>query len=174
MLNALLCSDLAIRSGTAAQIGPEHYDPQSRHLTFTTKYGAKQTMPVTEEIAGLIGKCDLADKAPFTFQLHRAVEHAQPQSRQLDPGNNADSIMYNFRKLRRNLGITRKLTAHDFRRTTAVKLYEYTRDARDVQALLGHRSLVSTIWYLDHDLRPVSVSALELIKRPNWRKQRTA
>ena len=45
-------------------------------------------------------------------------------------------------------------------------MLRYSGDVRDVQALLGHRSLQSTIWYLDHDLRPVSLDALETIKRP--------
>jgi site-specific recombinase XerC len=45
-------------------------------------------------------------------------------------------------------------------------MLKQTKDVRDVQALLGHRSLQSTIWYLDHDLRPVALANLEAIKRP--------
>jgi hypothetical protein len=33
----LLCSDLAMRSGTASRIGPTNYDPRRRELRFTTK-----------------------------------------------------------------------------------------------------------------------------------------
>ena len=44
-------------------------------------------------------------------------------------------------------------------------MYELTGDLRAVQALLGHRTLIATIWYLDHDLKPVSRANLELIKR---------
>jgi integrase len=79
-----------------------------------------------------------------------------------------------YRRLLKTVGIKRKLTPHDFRRTTAVHLYEQTHDARDVQALLGHRSLGSTIWYLDHDLRPVNRNTLELIKLPTKRKEKVA
>jgi len=171
----LLCSDLAIRSGTAARLAPQHYDAARQLLTFTTKYGARQTMPVTAEIAALIGRCNMADPEPFTLQLHRAEHHKFATPADMTERNNQNALQYNFRVLRRRLGITRSLTPHDFRRTTAVQLYRHTHDARDVQALLGHRSLASTIWYLDHDLRPVSRSVLELIKRPSAeREERTA
>jgi site-specific recombinase XerC len=53
-------------------------------------------------------------------------------------------------------------------------MLELTRDIRDVQALLGHRSLQSTIWYLDHDLRPINRDNLEALKHPAWRKEHTA
>ena len=43
-------------------------------------------------------------------------------------------------------------------------MLEATGDLRDVQALLGHRSLASTIWYLDHDFSPINRATLELIK----------
>lgn len=168
----LLCSDLAIRSGTAARLAPEHYDRATEELRFITKMGERLTLPVTEEIKTLIGQCDLRGSAPFIRQLHEG----QPGADKLAQGNQryAQTISDAFRALRQRVGITRKLTPHDFRRTTAVHLYEQTKDARDVQALLGHRSLASTIWYLDHDLRPVKRSLLELIKRPAWRKEQIA
>jgi integrase len=163
----LLCSDLAIRSGTAARLAPEHYDTATRDLTFTTKYGARQTMPVTQEIAALIARCSMQNAEPFTLQLHRAEPHKFATPADFTKQNNQNCLQYNFRTLRRRIGINRSLTPHDFRRTTAVRLYQHTHDARDVQALLGHRSLASTIWYLDHDLRPVNRATLELIKRPH-------
>jgi site-specific recombinase XerC len=63
---------------------------------------------------------------------------------------------------------------HDLRRTTAVAMLRATHDLRDVQAILGHKNLTSTMWYLDHELRPVKRSTLELIKRPDWRKENIA
>ena len=86
----------------------------------------------------------------------------------------AKSLRHAFAKLRTRAGITRRIIPHDLRRTTAVAMLRQTTDIRDVQALLGHRTLNSTIWYLDHDLRPVNRSTLELLKRPAWRKERTA
>jgi integrase len=86
-----------------------------------------------------------------------------PQPR---PSSDAATLRRHFVALRRSIGITRKLTLHDLRRTTAVAMYRYTRNIRSVQALLGHRNMQSTIWYLDHDLEPVAVDTLETIKKP--------
>jgi integrase len=159
----LLCSDLAIRSGTAARLAPEHYNPVRRCLSFTTKYGEKLTLPVTEEISELLAQCEPASTVSFVRQLWR---REKPHGSFNPYAKTADQLNANFRLLRARLGITRKLTPHDLRRTTAVGMLRLTGDVRDVQALLGHRSLQSTIWYLDHDLRPVSPEALETLKRP--------
>lgn len=168
----LLCSDLAIRSGTAVAIGPDNYDATHALLRFTTKLGERLTLPVTAEIKALIERCDLSRNMSFVRQMHEGQPNACLISKR--PDRYKHTIGSAFRALARSIGITRKLTPHDFRRTTAVHLYQQTGDARDVQALLGHRSLASTVWYLDHDLRPVKRSLLELIKRPEWRKEQSA
>jgi integrase len=71
-----------------------------------------------------------------------------------------------FGSLKRQLGITRKLTPHDLRRTTARNVYAITRDLRTVMALLGHSDLNSTAWYLQDNLVTVPASTLELAKLP--------
>ena len=169
----LLCSDLAIRSGTAARLGPSSYNPILHELRFTTKLGERLTLPITDEIAAYIDQCDLSNPESFVRQIHR--RHPLHGTNQLTTrANYAHTLGAAFIRLRRSIGITRKLTPHDFRRTTAVALYEHTHDARDVQALLGHRTLSSTIWYLDHDLTPVKRHTLELIKRPRAQEQQSA
>ncbi len=167
----LFCSDTAIRSGTAARLGPDNYDPARRELHFTTKMGERLTLPVTEAISAALAGCNMRDRTPFIKQLW--VKH-HPKGLQPHEASQTHPFGKQFATWRRKLGITRQLTPHDFRRTTAVAMLEATRDIRDVQALLGHRTLKSTIWYLDHDLRPVKRSTLELIKRPAWRKDQTA
>ncbi len=158
----LLCSDTAIRSGTAARLGPENYDTARRELTFTTKYQERQRLHVTAELAVLLDQCVIPD-VPFVAQLPRsAVGHRQPLHALGRMGVNA--LRKLFAKLRRDLGIARKLTAHDLRRTTAVRVYDATRDIRLVQALLGHGDMGSTIWYLDHHMTLVPASTLELAK----------
>jgi integrase len=158
----LLCSDLAIRSGTACRIGPEHYDRKAGTLTFTTKFHARQRLPVTEEIARELLKCDQQDQRSFVMQLWAGLRRRGRRPRGRTP--TACTLNKEFAEFRRSIGITRKLTPHDLRRTSAVKLYEHTKDARDVQSFLGHASLQATVWYLDHDMRPISRHTLELIK----------
>jgi integrase len=159
-----LCSDLALRSGTAGRIGPEHYDPQRKTLRFKTKYGAHLTLPVTDAARALIESCAMDSRDSFVRQLQRRHHsHGAPPDPDIHvPG----ALDKQTRDLLTAAGITRRITPHDLRRTTAVAMLEHTHDVRDVQAILGHRSLQSTIWYLDHDLRPVSRQTLESIKRP--------
>jgi len=167
-----LCGDLAIRSTTAARIGPANHDPSGRTLRFETKCGERLTLPTTETIEDLIEPCDRKDPTPFVYQLWRNEPHKHGATPRFieDPA----TLRRHFKALRLSVGITRKLTLHDLRRTAAVAMFDYTGDIRDVQALLGHRNLQSTIWYLDHDMRPVKRSTLEIIKRPAWRKEKTA
>jgi integrase len=167
----LFCSHLAIRSGTAVRLSPQHYDERSGVLRFITKKQAPVVLPVTEEIKALLAYCDQLNPDPFIQQLWSRFAHRQVAA----PTTNMNSTMQNqMQKHRARLGFTRRVTAHDLRRTAAVALYNHTHDIRDVQALLGHRSLQSTIWYLDHDLRPVSLANLEFINRSRWEREHTA
>jgi integrase len=169
----LLCSDLAIRSGTAIILGPEHYNPDKGTLTFRTKCDERLTLPVTVEIAELLATCDMDSDAPFVHQLwYRNHMASHKGSRLVSYQRNC--LQRVFRNLLLKLNITRQITPHDFRRTTAVAMLKATGDIRDVQAILGHKNLQSTFWYLDHEMRPVERKTLELIKTPTWRKERTA
>ncbi|MGA9671649.1 MAG: tyrosine-type recombinase/integrase [Terracidiphilus sp.] len=168
----LLCADLAIRSSTAARLSRADYNADRRELRFETKCGERLTLPVTAAVEKLINECDPEDRHPFVHQLwlrNRANRGPAPH-----PTQDHATLRRAFKNLRLSIGITRKLTLHDLRRTTAVAMLEHSGDIRDVQALLGHRNLASTIWYLDHDLRPVKRSALETIKSPTWRMEHTA
>jgi integrase len=174
----LLCSDLAIRSGTAAKLNAANYDEESGVLRFNTKKAEAVTLPVTAEIRAMLARCDMGTSEPFIRQLWREDDRRKHRRGRLcdrDVRNGGNVLTRKFRCLKNSLGITRRITPHDLRRTTAVAMFEQTGDVRDVQSLLGHRSLQSTIWYLDHDLRPVKRSNLELIKRPAWaRKEKIA
>ena len=171
----LLCSDLAIRSGTAAAIGPRQYNREDGTLQFTTKKQAKVHLPVTAEIADLIEQCDLKTPMPFVRQLWPHTTGLALRDT-TTPLNTTMSLRATMHRCLRAAGINQRIIPHDLRRTTAVQLYKRTKDIRQVQALLGHRSLQATIWYLDHDLEPVALEDLEAIKRPfiAWRKEHTA
>ena len=159
----LLCSDLAIRSGTAARLAPEHYNPATCELTFRTKCQENMTLPVTEEIIELLNQCEPTDPAPFVRQLWYRDRHHGPKP--APRGKNMDALWKQFRDLKESVGITRSIRPHDLRRTAAVKIYRLTGDLRAAQALLGHVDLASTLHYLDHHLTPVKRSDLELIKK---------
>lgn len=163
----MMCSDLAIRGGTAARLGPNDYDREARILTFRTKYQNAQQVPVTAELHAIFETC--TDKSlPFVSQLPRTSER-HPSARDRPPlgrpttGNKLGKL---FKAHRERQGVTRKLTAHDLRRTTARNVYAITRDLRTVQALLGHSDLPSTVWYLQDNLTTIPVTALELAKLP--------
>lgn len=148
----LLCSDLAIRSGTAMRIAPIHYNPEREEITFKTKYSESLTLPVTAELSTLMKRHKGDASVPYVAALH-------------PNGQIADrNIREQFTRLRRSVGITKEFTPHDLRRTTAVAAYAITKDLRMVQALLGHRGLSSTLHYLDHHTTPVDLSTLELAK----------
>lgn len=168
----LLCSDLAIRSGTAARLRPEHYDAEEQVIRLETKFGNRQTIPVTMEIAALLRWCDMRDNTSFVRQLWKRF---RPNGQTVRDTTTEESMIvglrWSYRRLLAAAGIKRRLTLHDFRRTTAVAMYKATGDLRDVQALLGHRDLAATLWYIDHDLRPISRNVLEAIKAPNTERK---
>ena len=58
----LLCSDLAIRSGTAVKLWPDNYDEQKEVLRFTTNYGTNVALPVTAKIEGLLNECNMKER----------------------------------------------------------------------------------------------------------------
>jgi integrase len=150
----MMCSDLAMRSGTAAAMAPRNYDADARTLTFRTKKGREMSLPVTDELDAILRPlANLDADTPFVCQLH-------PDGKIL-----ANSMRLTLKKLRRRLGINRRIVPHDLRRTTAVNVYNETRDLRIVQAVLGHRDLDSTFRYLDHRNTPVMVSTLEKAKQ---------
>lgn len=159
----LLCSDLALRSGTAARVAPEHYDSGKQEVSITTKMGRVIHLPVTDELARLFAAI------PHTGKPPRPVDTSTPYALQLHSRKKATLITLrtSFWKLRTSLGITRNLRPHDLRRTTAVKTLEITGDIRVVQAILGHSQLRSTLAYLDHRNQSVSHALIEELARRN-------
>lgn len=159
-----MCSDLAIRSGTAAAMTPAHYDAARHVLTFRTKYDNAQELPVTGELRELLDTPGLDPGVPFVAQLPRGFEWRTGRTL-MGLGRMEHSSLHNaWGKLKRRLGLRPALRPHDLRRTTVRRVYDATRDLRLAQALLGHSDLTSTLWYLQGDQVPVEVSTLELAK----------
>jgi integrase len=148
----LLCSDLAIRSGTAAKIAPRHFDAETGTLTFRTKFDGGMSLPVTEELRRILDAVGDRDVGtPYVAQLHKNNHLSQVQ------------LQANFQKLRREVGIKKRIVPHDLRRSTAVRALEQTGDLRIVQAILGHRRLENTLHYLDHRNTTVTKETLAAV-----------
>ena len=163
----LLCSDIALRSGTAARISGAHYNKETRSLRFVTKGQARQTLPVTEAIASIIDPLDHLSTIPYVWQLWaKETGRKLQKDRSEDNREDVKILRRSLKQLRLQLGIERRIVAHDFRRTTAVALLNKTGDLRTVKALLGHHDLKTTLWYIDHDAAQVDAETLEAIKQP--------
>lgn len=149
----LLCSDLAMRSGTAVRISPSNYDAESGTVNFTTKKQTAQTLPVTSELRKIF---DSAARCPVSMPYVTFLS--------IKNGRARTSFTLSFKHLLRRIGVDDRIRPHDFRRTTAVNVLKVTHDIRDVQALLGHKRLATTMHYLDHGVTPVALQTLELAK----------
>lgn len=167
----LFCSDLAIRSGTAARLNGQCYDKAHGILRFVTKHKSTQTLPVTDEIRRILDPLDHHTLTPYVWQIRQADRKINAQ---FSKGWWRHSLDTEFIKVRKAVGIEKRITPHDLRRSTAVAILEETHDLRIVKDLLGHSDMKTTLWYIDHDLNPVSRSLLEIVKRPARRKERTA
>lgn len=158
----LLCSDMALRSGTANAISGSQYVATTGTLRFNSKAQSRQALPVTAEIRAILDPLDHLSPIPYVWQLRIAEHRIGPKPTVYC----SDLLRTELKKLCKSLGIQKRIIPHDLRRTTAVAVYNQTQDLRVVKALLGHTDMKTTLWYLDHDLTPVSVNVLERAKKP--------
>lgn len=168
----LLCSDLALRSGTATRMSPANYDRATGYLTFRTKYDNTQRLPVTAELRKLLDQC-LEPSIPFVGQLARHNGHPRSKTG-LMPATmkpvTDNTLHIAWGKLKERVGVRLELRPHDLRRTTVRAVYDDTLDLRVAQAVLGHQHLSSTLWYLQANNVQVDLSTLELAKLPTATK----
>jgi integrase len=135
----LLATHAALRSSDCVQAAPAHYDAERRTLSLIQKKTNQPiTIPVTDTLAQYLEGVPPGDpRTPFYVQLRGK------------PLTNF-GINRAWQRAKRKAGVNPELTTHDLRRTAAVTLYQLTQDLRAVEQLLGHRSLNSTIGYLEH------------------------
>lgn len=154
-LQVLLCSDLALRQGSAMKLTPDNYNRDRHTLYITGKAGSRYELPATEEIEHLLNAAWPSKDGCATPYL------------QLLAGGRAASRSYwqkQWRVVREKLALPRDIRPHDLRRTTAVRALETTGDIRIVQELLGHRSLSTTTRYLQQHLTRLTPAVLNQIK----------
>lgn len=151
-----LTLSLALRQSEVRVLAPIHYDAERRVLRIPQKKTRDvKDLPVTDELAEVLEAAPHSDD-PTVSYLERY--RGRPVT--------AHSLYQAWHKLKRRAGVQLDLWLHDLRRTTAVTLYDLSKDLRAVQALLGHQQLLSTTTYLAHrdpqKLRPL----LEALQRP--------
>jgi integrase len=135
----LLGAHAGLRISDALQTAPIHRDPEGNTITIEQKK-TKQT-------------CTL----PLTDQLREMLDHApdgDPRTpyHALYKGTTISSAGFThaWQRLKKTAQVNRELWFHDLRRTLAVSLYEVSKDLRVTEHMLGHKSLASTMQYLEH------------------------
>lgn len=143
----LLCSQLALRNAEARGIAPANYDAANQTIQFKKKGGGVHTLPVTPDLAALFASAPEGEAGWSYIEMWRGKSLSKA------------AVEHQWRKLKKLAGVRENLRVHDLRRTTAVSLYELTKDIRAVSHLLGHTSIAATCGYLAHqnpqDLRPL-------------------
>ena len=159
-LYVLLCHDCALRSSSAVQAGPGHYDGQRRTLTMVTKGGEPVVLPVTERLHEALQPLMSGGK-PFVAQLMPSHHRAAWKSVR-------EKMAMEWVALKLALNLPPGLRLHDFRRTMARNMYAITGDVRAAQAILGHASPLTTWRYLDQHVKAISVAAAQE-SAANWK-----
>jgi integrase len=152
VLVAMLCRDAGLRSGTAVSLGPGGWD--GKRITARTNRGRTANVQATVRLKQMLDAlAPVATAAGINFA---EAANGRPI--------NVTSIRKQWRKAADNVGMP-GLWLHDLRRSTARQLLEHTHDIRQVQSLLGHQSLRSTIWYLDNPSEPSAADIAAAIER---------
>lgn len=156
----LLCSDCALRSGTARRIAPCDIlvDEAGRwSIAIRSKRASMAQVPVTERIRALMQLAPCGDPA---VSYVGALRPTQGGGRGWSPG----TVAHNFMRLKRASGVRLDLRLHDLRRTAALKIYDDTKDLRVTQALLTHTRLESTLHYLTQHKSHLTHERMEALK----------
>ena len=150
-LMLLLCRDAALRAATAYSLTSANIVAGQIHAT--TKNEGSVIVPISARLSTL---------------LTAAISRSHPgQYLMLAMGLRPDAFIGNV--LRHRLAaLQQRLTLgdwtwHDLRRTAAHRLYERTGDLRIVQSLLGHKAMMTTLYYLNAQRVVLSATHLSLM-----------
>ncbi|MHB8754063.1 MAG: tyrosine-type recombinase/integrase [Candidatus Acidiferrales bacterium] len=157
----LLCADAGLRSGEAMRIAPIHYNAAQGTILFRQKGDEDRAAQVTGRIRQLF---DLAPDTgePLTTYVVRLAGTKRFTFAAMER---------RWRKLKADLHVNPQLHIHDLRRLLATRAYEKTKDLRVAQALLGHKSLTSTVRYIAPFDAPKLRPLMEALKIPTRWKQ---
>jgi len=133
-----LLNDSGLRFAEAFRCAPEHFDPQTHTVTLPVKGGNLHTVPVSPATERLFRLHHADPSVPYVAALHGKTSMSK------------GTLRWHWRKAKAATGVNPDLWPHDLRRTTAVALYESSKDLRAVQELLGHTNMATTVRYLAH------------------------
>ncbi len=144
----LLAWDCGLRIGTAVSVRPR--DLTDGNLQTRTKKGNYTNTPASPRVLAL---------------AQAAASMGSPDEPMVRLLGCKQSTVYlrsqaarkHISRAQAALGLQGRWTPHDLRRSAAREMYNRTRDLRKAQALLGHRALAQTAWYLQdalHTLAP--------------------
>jgi integrase len=149
-LFTLLCADLGMRKTTALRFQLDTYDKTAKQITFTTKGGVQQTLPVTRELADFFASLPewLPTAEPLIAMLRLPHVRRGLWQRHGQGKQPYHYVQKEWNTLKRVAGVRMELRIHDLRRSGAEGIYRVTKDVRAVQAFLGHQSVATTARYL--------------------------
>jgi len=149
----LAAYELGLRSGTVAELAPQHYDPEKQRVVIRSKGDQVHVLPVSPRLQELFAAAEpdspvtpywVALKGPRTGSLRTHQQRRQ-------------AVADAWKKWRDKLGLP-ELRLHDLRRTLACRVATETGDIFNAQAALGHKHLSTTLDYL----RPLSKDTAKL------------
>lgn len=143
----LLCHDCAFRARTALAVSSNEYNAERRILNTKTKQGRAVGIPVSSRLAELLAIAPM-DGTPFVAGLAGV------------PSISYASARGYFVALCADAGLSPGYKLHDLRRTIARSMWRSNRNLQQVQALLGHASLNTTLYYLASDVLGVDAGVL--------------
>ncbi|HTV60103.1 MAG TPA: tyrosine-type recombinase/integrase [Verrucomicrobiae bacterium] len=151
-----LLNDSGLRFAEAFRCAPENYDAKTHTVTLIVKGGNNHTVPVSPETEKLFRMHRGDPSTPYVAALHGM------------PSMTKGTLRWHWKKLKKQTGVNPDLWPHDIRRTTAVDLYESSKDLRAVQELLGHSHMGTTVRYLAHR----DPARLRPLMRELWNKNK--
>jgi integrase len=150
----LLAHEAGLRSSAALNLARAQCDFDGNRVIGKTKGGTMYDLPMTARLRErLLWFCAAAQNPN-----ERLTAVYRTGRKPLTPAGLRSEVR--AAKLKAGLGSV-KWTLHDLRRTAARKLYAATGDIRKVQAMLGHKMLWTTCWYLGNAIQSVTAEDME-------------
>ncbi len=139
----LLGAHAGLRISDAMRVCPAHRNADARTITIEQKKnGHPVTLPLTDQLKDMLDK---APDGPQTTPYYALFRQGMKRETVAKSG-----FAHAWQRLKKKAGVNPDLWFHDLRRTIAVSLYEISKDLRVAEQMLGHKSLSSTLQYLEH------------------------